>query len=341
MKIRSLFPRKLYYTLHSGKNSKLWYYLTSYIAIHLPHAWLRKICQREMEAFRHRDDQAYIMQRVNYYNRLSPATPIDRKAFLQESVCVQDQPMTGQKVYYLDAYRYARYFPLSLRWVLLPGDIVHVPAVPSITKSRPLTENNTNSVLMKLDKVRHFLFVNDRKPFRDKQDLVIFRGLIGQDGGADLKKNRYDFVKRYYGHPLCNIGVIDPQYPQWRTEKLTIEEHLDYKFIMALEGNDVASNLKWVMSSNSVAVMPRPTCETWFMEGCLKPNYHYIEIKPDFSDLEERLTYYIAHPEQAEAIIAHAHAYVDQFRNQRRERLISLLVLKKYFDFTNPAQSNG
>ena len=77
------------------------------------------------------------------------------------------------------------------------------------------------------------------------------------------------------------------------------------------------------------------------MEGCLKPNYHYIEIKPDFSDLEERLTYYIAHPEQAEAIIAHAHAYVDQFRNQRRERLISLLVLKKYFDFTNPAQLNS
>ena len=39
------------------------------------------------------------------------------------------------------------------------------------------------------------------------------------------------------------------------------------------------------------------------MEGMLKPNYHYIEVKDDFSDLEERLTYYIAHPEEAEAII--------------------------------------
>ena len=44
------------------------------------------------------------------------------------------------------------------------------------------------------------------------------------------------------------------------TPKKTIREHLDYKFIMALEGNDVASNLKWVMSSNSIAVMTRPTC---------------------------------------------------------------------------------
>lgn len=78
----------------------------------------------------------------------------------------------------------------------------------------------------------------------------------------------------------------------------TIREHLDYKFIMAIEGNDVASNLKWVMSSNSLAVMPRPTCETWFMEGTLIPDYHYIEVKDDFSDLEEKLNYYIAHPEK-------------------------------------------
>jgi hypothetical protein len=104
---------------------------------------------------------------------------------------------------------------------------------------------------------------------------------------------------------------------------------------MSLEGNDVASNLKWVMSSNSIAVMPRPTCESWFMEGKLIPNYHYIEIKSDYSDLKERLAYYIVHPEEAEAIIRHAHEYVDQFRDRKREHLISYLVLKKYFDITN------
>jgi spore maturation protein CgeB len=70
------------------------------------------------------------------------------------------------------------------------------------------------------------------------------------------------------------------------------------------------------------------------MEGTLKPNYHYIEVKDDFSDLEERLTYYIEHPEEAEAIIEHAHEYVAKFRDQKRERLISLLVLQKYFDIT-------
>ncbi len=96
---------------------------------------------------------------------------------------------------------------------------------------------------------------------------------------------------------------------------MTINEHLAYKFIMALEGNDVASNLKCIMSSNSIAVMPRPKYETWFMEGTLIPDYHYIEVKPDYSDVEEKINYYIANPDKAEAIIEHAHAYVEGFRH--------------------------
>ena len=60
-------------------------------------------------------------------------------------------------------------------------------------------------------------------------------------------------------------------------------------------------------------------------------------MKPDFSDLEERLTYYIEHPDEAEAIIQHAHDYISQFRDEKREKLISVLVLKKYFDITNAA----
>jgi hypothetical protein len=63
--------------------------------------------------------------------------------------------------------------------------------------------------------------------------------------------------------------------------------------------------------------------------------YHYIEIKPDFSDLKERIAYYLGHPKEAEAIVRHAHEYINQFRNRKREDLISYLVLQKYFDITN------
>jgi hypothetical protein len=189
---------------------------------------------------------------------------------------------------------------------------------------------------MKLVKVRHFLFVNDKKAWRDKKDVAVFRGDIGSKAAGDDKPNRRVFMNRWLGHPMVDAASTDcvEDHPEWQREKMTIGEHLDYKFIMSLEGNDVASNLKWIMSSNSIAVTPRLTCETWFMEGTLIPNYHYIEVKDDFSNLQERLQYYIDHPDEAEAIIRHAHEYVAQFRDVKREKLVSLLVLKKYFEMT-------
>ena len=109
---------------------------------------------------------------------------------------------------------------------------------------------------------------------------------------------------------------------------------------MCIEGNDVASNLKWVMSSNSIAVMPKPKFESWLMEGKLIPNFHYILIKDDFSDLEERLKYYIKNDSKAYEIIKNANKYIRQFQNKKREDLISLLILEKYFHYSGQINSN-
>ena len=104
---------------------------------------------------------------------------------------------------------------------------------------------------------------------------------------------------------------------------------------MCVEGVDVATNLKWVMSSNSIAVMPRPSVESWFMEQKLIPDYHYIEIDKNFSNLEKRLYFFIKNQSKCHEIIIKANSYVKQFKNKKREELISLLVLEKYFYFTS------
>lgn len=204
------------------------------------------------------------------------------------------------------------------------------PDCPTIVKSRLLGPDNANSVVLKLDKLRHFMFVNAPVPFEQKQDRVIFRGKIRSS------RVRKAFIEQFVDHPLVDCGVVGRDYcpPHWRKPKRTIRQHLDCKFIMALEGNDVASNLKWVMSSNSIAVMTRPTCETWFMEGTLRPDYHYIEVKEDYSDFEEKIRHYMEHPDEARLIVEHAHEYVRQFFDLRRERLISLLVLNRYFQLS-------
>ena len=121
---------------------------------------------------------------------------------------------------------------------------------------------------------------------------------------------------------------------------MTISEQLNYKFILSLEGMDVATNLKWIMSSNSLCFTPKLHFETWFMEGKLKPGFHFVEIKDDFSDLNEKMDYYLKYPQEAQAIINNAHQWVKQFQDLRREWLISLLVAQKYFQKSGQVVSN-
>jgi hypothetical protein len=326
--------KKIHYMLHSGKNSNLKYYIRSYLREYTPKIFSQMQLNRILRQLDQRQDKEEIMRRVNYYCKLDKGSNFNRQMWSDKAIMLQDQPVTGQKTYYFDAMEYARYFSQDLRWILDAGDKPYVAPEPAIVKNRPIVEHNENSVILNLDKNRHFLFVRDNKPWRDKKNMTIFRGDLGP-----RKENRDVFMNRWYGHPMVDAASTNrsEQHPEWQREKLTIGDHLDFKFIMSLEGNDVASNLKWIMSSNSIAVTPCLTQETWFMEGTLIPNYHYIEVKPDFSDLEERLTYYIEHPDEAEAIIQHAHDYISQFRDEKREKLISVLVLKKYFDITNAA----
>jgi hypothetical protein len=264
----------------------------------------------------------YIHKRVNYYNQLE-----NYKYPLQALPKLSEFKIPKKiRAYYFDSYEYTRFFSKNLRAAFLPGDITHVPELPTIVKSRPICNHNANSVLLNLDKIRHFIYVTDKKPFVSKKDMLVGRGAVTQP-------HRKRFLEMYFNHPLCNVGQVnhDNMGDKYLVEKMTIDEQLDYKFILSLEGNDVATNLKWIMSSNSLAVMPHPKYETWFMEGSLIPDYHYILIKDDYSDLEERLNYFIEHTNQSLEMVRNANEYVRQFRNKKREDVISLLVLDKYF----------
>lgn len=284
----------------------------------------RVFCRARLEAKLSavaRYDRDYLRQRINHYNRLTQQQPLSDQALAIEAVDKLARP----RVYSFDSQEYLRYFDKSLRLRYIWGDVTHIPDEPAFVKSRPIGSNNANAVVLKLDKIRHFNFIEDQRPFVSKKNKLIGRGAITQP-------HRIRFYQRYFDHPMCDLGQTNSdKNPQWKKRKLSIGEHLDYKFILALEGNDVATNLKWIMSSNSLAVMPTPRFETWFMESTLIADHHYVHIKDDYSDLEDKLNYYIAHPEAALQIVENANAYVEQFRDHGREDLISLLVIEKYF----------
>ncbi len=303
------------------KNSKLPYYFKNGVLLILPSLLYRFSLGKALKTIDNYD-ASYLTDRVNYYNKLSQAFALEPHA-----KSIEEFKSESKKTYFFDLYRYLRYFSEAFKISYLFGDITQIPSSPSLLKSRPIEGGNQNSVLMKLNKVRHFIFVNDTIAFKDKKNMAVWRGKAYRD-------HRQKFLETFYNHPKCDVGQTNTKgnvKAPWQKKKMSLKEQLKYKFILSIEGNDVASNLKWVMSSNSLAFMTKPKYETWFMEGRLIPNHHYVLLNDDYSDLEEKIDYYAIHTDEAELIIANANAYTKQFQDEKREDLISLLVLQKYF----------
>ncbi len=325
-----------YYSVFKGvrKNQHFPYFVRGFARMMVP----RFLTVSQREGLLRRFDrltptqQTYVMERVDYYNRLSQVASLP-----SDSPRLGEQHYFSKKyssVYFFDSYEWNRYFPEDLHWSFAPGDVTRTFSVPTVTKSRPIEEcrQNPNSVIINMEKVRHFMFFNDPIPFDKKEDRAIFRGAIHG------KPARMNLIENFFGHP--RLDILDTSsnsiYPPNMRQHIetTIYDHLRFKYIFSLEGNDVASNLKWVMHSNSLAVSPPMRHETWFMEGRLVPGEHYVGIKPDFSDIVERMEYYDSHPNEARDIVENAHAYCRQFFDKDQEKLISLMVMDKYFRMT-------
>ena len=310
---------------YKHKNNKAAYYLINYIRQIIPSSYYQKKLAQKLNS---KEQLSGIQKRVDYYNKLSNTKSLKKPAQLSDIKTVP-----GSKVYFFDLYQYSRYFNQKLKGLFLFGDIVEVPSQPTFVKSRPINEDNSNAVLLKWNKLRHFMFIKkEQKTFLEKKNMLVSRGKVHKS-----QPHRIKFIEKYFKHPMCNIGRVNTNdlNPFWKVPRLSIDQQLNYKFILCLEGNDVASNLKWVMSSQSIAVMPKPKYETWFMEGLLVADVHYIVIKDDYSDLEQRLNYYIKNQDKALQHIENANAYVQQFKDKENEAIISLLTLKKYFEKTN------
>lgn len=308
-----------------GKNSRTAYYLRYYGGIALiPEAWLLWRRGHLLDGWKARPDAEEISSRVDYCCRVTRPFPLNASARSIGSL------RWSHTNYCRDAYEVLRFFPHEWRFNAQFGDNTLTPEAPAFAKSRPIAEGADGCVLLNLDKVRHFTFLHDRRTFREKTDDAIFRGAVYQ-------ANRHRFMEKWFGHSLVDCGDTgkrpDPEHPEWHRRPITLYEHLTHKFVVSLEGNDVASNLKWVMSSNSLALMPRPKYETWFQEGLLEAGVHYVPIRDDCSDLEEQVRWFSRHPEDAEEILRNAHAWVERFRDPERELIVSLLVAKRYFDF--------
>lgn len=292
---------------------------------------LREIAPRSL--FRFADDDIFreleangtltpLIARVNHYNRLQPGhTAVAPQTRI-------DAVNRSKSRYFIDISEHLKFFPAHLKIDTLFGDITHVPPVPTLLKSRPVGAHNANSVLLNLDKLRHFRLFDDPVPFAEKAPKAVWRGTMNNPLRAAL-------VANHSSSGFCDVGHVSREFTEIPPKPgLLPQQQFASRYIISVEGHDVATNLKWVMASKSVCIMPRPRFETWFMESTLVAGHHYVEVRDDFADLEEKIASLEAAPERARQIVANANRHVAMFSDRRSEKLAALLVLQKYFEAT-------
>ncbi len=287
--------------------------------------WQRKLCLKDWQQ---REDADLIRQRVDYYfPQDKPFTPG------REARPIRDITLSSShSSYWYDLMRYLRAFPSDRKIDFINGDTHYNPDSVMFGKARRLDDKKGNVALMNLDRRRHFLKVVDPIPFIEKKPQLFFRGDV------DAKENRKRFLTMWWGNPLFDLGDTSPRtMTEWHTERTDIAKHFEYRYILALEGHDVASALQWICASDCIPVMTRPTVESWLMHGAMIPGIHYIEIADDFSDAAEKIAYYNANPAEAEKIARASKEWVSQFSDTRRENIIHYLVAEKYLTLSDPS----
>ena len=222
-------------------------------------------------------------------------------------------------------------------------------------------------IIWLLNSYRHFFGeiplvpANDR-PWSQKLNAAVFRGGLTGMSRSSVRKNGNSITDKCHMIPRCSL-VLKTANSTKINAKLTGRTHfmdrqgingipifgesmsqtelLEYKAIIMLEGNDIASGLKWTLYSNSVVIMQHPRMTSWLMEELLEPWVHYIPLKDDLSDVEEKMQWVLDHDQRAEQIARRGSLWVQDLLfhpDSRKENdQINDEILRRYHQHFKPA----
>lgn len=218
------------------------------------------------------------------------------------------------------------------------GDVMYLDDCLVLSKSRAIGGNQT---VLPLDMNRHAGFMQrildgsiGELPYEQKSDTLVWRGgtngmtvwantnrfmndkafqqnkdvgnwwNIHQNPYRTPQNGRGSLVDQYGDASWCDIGFSKNTCGIQRRLKPYIKETewVNHKIMLCMEGNDVASSLRWMIAADSVVLMPTPTCETCFCEGLLKPWVHYVPLNDDLSDLKEKYDWILRNPVYAKEL---------------------------------------
>jgi hypothetical protein len=275
----------------------------------------------------------------------------------------------------IQVYRYMN-APLikKFRSATTPSELRRMTATTTATgrpsclevRTKMQTAHNLPSlepVVWKLSSKRHYGMLDSvykvDTPWDRKKDMAVFRGQLtgsvdGYNRTKTAKKNcrnlrRCRFVYKHSGSDLVDALLTSTQgrIPNSINnvtlvgDQMSLKLLLQYKGIIMLEGNDVASGLKWALLSQSVVLMPVPRHTSWAMEELLEPWVHYIPLNDDAGDVEHKMKWVLENDEHARRIARRGSLWMQDLvfhpDSIEDDRLVQEEILRRYMAHFAPA----
>jgi len=227
-------------------------------------------------------------------------------------------------------------FFIDFPCLTVSGDGSNSDELPVLIKARIIGKPN-NGILVKYEYGYHWNILNNFKDnynWHEKENNIVWRG--NGYTSFDKKFNRYHFISKYYKEHNVGFTVYNPKLSSdLFKDEMTVEQQLKYKYLLCLEGNDVATSLKWSLMSNSVVIMSKPIIEGWLMEGLLQPYVHFVPLKDDFSDLNEILEWCRNNDDTCKQISENARKWMMQFLDSDNELKLHNTIREWYINNVN------
>jgi Glycosyl transferase family 90 len=181
----------------------------------------------------------------------------------------------------------------------------------------------------------HFYETDDlweQLPWHSKRDTVIWRG--------STSGQRRAVIQQYIDAPKDDMDIAFSEILKVHQGKfrmpdayylrnaMSVRELLSYKYLLVLEGWGMASSLKWMLYSNSVVFMARPTKTSWAMEETLVPYVHYIPLWQNYSNLPQQLEWARSHDEECRKIALYSRHYMERLVTSPQAQQETLQVLR-------------
>ena len=222
-------------------------------------------------------------------------------------------------------------FYIDFPCLTVSADGYNSDELPVLAKAR-IIGKPMNGILVKYEYDYHWSILNNFKDnynWNEKENNIVWRG----NGYTSFNKkiNRYHFISKYYKEHNVGFTGNNPKISSdLNKDGMSVEQQLKYKYLICLEGNDVATSLKWSLMSNSVVIMSKPIIEGWLMEGLLQPYVHFVPLKDDFSDLNEILEWCRNNDDICKQISENATEWMMQFLDNDNEMKLHNAIREWY-----------